>query len=461
MNPRRETVKKIAVIGGGWAGLSAAAALRAAAYQVTVFEAGRTPGGRARRVPRDGRAAPLDNGQHILLGAYTETLALMRRLGLPPEQRLRREPLRLESADGRLRIAAPRLPAPLHAVCALLFARGLSLHARLAAVRLIRQLRVARWRVAPEQTVSQLLDQHGQPPALRDQLWTPLCLATLNTPPQQASAALFAAVLRDSLSRTRAASDLLLPTTDLSDLWPDTVARHVDWRAGHRVRALDVASAPSSGYTVDGERFDALILAVPPHAAAPLLAMLPDHPGKSSLLDTLDTFTYLPIATVTLTLTARWRLPAAMLMLCEDATRGHLGQWLFDRAALTGCTDAGELAVVISAADALPEREALLRGVEAQVREQTRRKGRPAMPAVAHASLITEKRATFAALPALPRPGVHTPWPGLVLAGDWTDTGYPGVLEGAVRSGLMAARRLQATTLRGSPCHAASILSTN
>jgi len=285
MNASRRAAKNaspacIAVIGGGWAGLAAAADLHAAGCRVTVFEANRTPGGRARRVNTHTAAVPRDNGQHILLGAYSATLALMHRLGQAPEQLLRREPLHLESADASLRIVAPRLPAPLHAVCALLCARGLNLRERLAAARLMRRLRAARWRIASDWTVSQLLDQHCQPPALRERLWTPLCLAALNTPPQQASAALFATVLRDSLSAARKASDLLLPTVDLSELWPDTVARQVDWRGGHRVRTLDVVPGvtgwPACTYTVDGEPFDAVVLAIPPDAAAPLLTRLPN-----------------------------------------------------------------------------------------------------------------------------------------------------------------------------------------
>ncbi|WP_154588646.1 FAD-dependent oxidoreductase, partial [Bordetella pertussis] len=101
---------KVAVIGAGWAGLAASVALREADAKVTVFEAGRTPGGRARRVVHPEFGDDLDNGQHILLGAYGETLALMRRLGL-----LMRRPLRLASLDGGFRLSAPPLPAPLHA----------------------------------------------------------------------------------------------------------------------------------------------------------------------------------------------------------------------------------------------------------------------------------------------------------------------------------------------------------
>jgi len=433
---------RIAVIGGGWAGLAAAVALRDAGCRVTVFEAGRMPGGRARRVEREDNAM-LDNGQHILLGAYRDTLALMQRLGRDPERLFMRVPLRLQSADGRFRLSIPsfltRLPAPLPALCALLSAHGLNIKERCAALRLMRRLHAASWSASPDCSVAHLLAHHRQPPRLQDRLWTPLCLAALNTPPEHASAVLFAAVLRDALTRDASDSDLLLPRTDLSSLWPDAAIAHLDWRPGHRVRAIAVKPdrdpAAPTGYWVDGEPFDAVVLAVPPDAAATLLASLPAHPAQAALLAALAAFEYLPIATATLTLAAPWRLPAPMLMLHPDPARGHHGQWLFDRAALIGRTNVGELTVVISAANNLPKRHDTLRLVEAQLRAQL-----PHMPAVARSALITEKRATFAATPNLVRPAAHTPWPGLVLAGDWTDTGYPGVLEGAVRSGITAAR---------------------
>src|SRR5690606_13266681 len=117
---------RVAVVGAGWAGLAAATRLHDAGCAVTVYEAGRVPGGRARRVAHDGGAS-LDNGQHILLGAYTETLALMRRLGRDPQALFLRTRLCLERLDGSFRLAAPDLPAPLHAAAALAGARGLSL----------------------------------------------------------------------------------------------------------------------------------------------------------------------------------------------------------------------------------------------------------------------------------------------------------------------------------------------
>lgn len=434
---------KAAVIGAGWAGLAASVALREAGAKVTVFEAGHTPGGRARRVFHTDFDAPLDNGQHLLSGAYKHTLALMRRVGRNPDALLMRRPLQLASLDGRFRLAASRLPAPLHMAAAILRARGLAWKDRLATLRLMRGLKAMAWTPPREWTVLHLLHYHAQSDALIRQVWEPLCLAALNTPTATASAALFARVLRDSLTGSRENSDMLLPCTDLSALWPDAAARQVTMRYGSTVRQL----RPSAeGIDINQERFDAAVLAVPPTFAARLLDAPLREAGATGLLDALKAFEYMPIATLNLRLQDPWRLPEPMMMLREESARDHYGQWLFDRAQLAGDTKAGELAVVTSAATGLAERNRrqLIEALIDQVAEQAARHPArlPAMPEVAAAELFIEKRATFAAVPGLTRPLNTTPWPTLALAGDWTDTGYPGVLEGAVRSGLQAARVL-------------------
>ncbi|MBP6707242.1 MAG: hydroxysqualene dehydroxylase HpnE [Achromobacter sp.] len=434
---------KAAVIGAGWAGLAAAVALREAGAKVTVFEAGHTPGGRARRVFHGEFDTPLDNGQHLLSGAYRHTLALMRRVGRNPDALLMRRPLRLASLDGRFRLSAPRLPAPLHLAVAVLGARGLSWSDRFGMLRLMRGLKAMSWAPPRDWTVLQLLRHYAQSDTLIRQLWDPLCLAALNTPTAQASAGLYARVLRDSLGGKREASDLLLPCTDLSALWPDAAARHLTMRYGSTVRQLQPSQ---DGVVVNQERFDAAVLAVPPAFAARLLDEPLREAGAGGLLDALKSFDYLPIATLNLRLAGSWRLPEPMMMLREDPARGHLGQWLFDRARLAGDDKTGELAVVASAAVGVAERnrQPVIEALIDQVAEQAARHPArlPPLPEIQAAELFIEKRATFAAVPGLTRPLNTTPWRALALAGDWTDTGYPGVLEGAVMSGLAAARTL-------------------
>jgi squalene-associated FAD-dependent desaturase len=432
---------KTAVVGAGWAGLAAATALRESGCDVTVYESGHVPGGRARRVPhvpQGGFDAPLDNGQHILLGAYSDTLGLMRRLDRDPDTLVARQPLCLASMDGGFVLNAPRLPAPWHAAAALLSARGMAWRDRLACLRLMRGLRKAGWRARDGETVAALLRRHRQTGSATRLLWEPLCLAALNTPAEQACAQLYANVLRDSLGGPRDATDILLLRVDLSALWPDAAASRCRMRYGHTVHAVD---PDERGVTIDGERYDAGVVALPPHAAARALAA----GSARELAAGLDDLPHVPIATLNLKLAAPWPLPRPMMMLADDPARGHDGQWIFDRTSLTGRHDGGaELAVVVSAATALAGRDRA-RAVDAiieQVREQAARGGLPPMPAVAGSALLIDKRATFLARPGLARPAQRTAWPTLALAGDWTDTGYPGVLEGAVRSGLRAAEAI-------------------
>jgi len=247
---------------------------------------------------------------------------------------------------------------------------------------------------------------------------------------------MYARVLKDSLTRDAKASDILLPRTDLSDLWADAAAREVRTRYGTTIRSL---SWGEDTVVLNGEAFDAAILAIPPGSVARLIAPYAVTPAGASLLTQLRNFTFLPIATLLLRLAQPYRLPMPMMMMRERPEQGHDGQWVFDRARITGRTEQGELTVVASAAEALIERdrEKIIADLTAQVRSQV-----PAsapLPEVTLSELFIEKKATFAAVRALSRPGNRTPWSRLALAGDWTDTGYPGVLEGAVRSGRLAA----------------------
>ncbi|WP_420225775.1 FAD-dependent oxidoreductase [Pigmentiphaga litoralis] len=196
--------------------------------------------------------------------------------------------------------------------------------------------------------------------------------------------------------------------------------------------------------SVDGLLFDQVVLAVPPVVAARLLSGLEN---SAPLCDTLRAFTYLPIATLTVRLAGPYRLPSPMMMLFDDPATGHDGQWVFDRGALLGLpSEHAELTVVISEASALADRprDAAIALLVQQLRDHlaAHPDRLPPLPAVTDTSLIIEKRATFAAIPGLVRPANRTPWTTVTLAGDYTDTGYPATLEGAVRSGLAAADRV-------------------
>lgn len=422
--------RRVAVVGAGYAGLAAAVELSAAGVEVDVFEASRTLGGRARRADVDG--ACLDNGQHILVGAYAETLRLMRLVGADPEQLLLRHSLNLEY-PGVLSIKAPALPAPLHLAAALLGARGLSWQEKWSAIRFMRFLEGCRYRLPPSLSVRALLDDLKQPDRLRRYLWEPLSIATLNTPSETASAQVFANVLRDTLGAGRSASDLLLPRTDLSALFPEPAARYLEAR-GSRVlngRRIGRVKKTVEGWQVADAApcHDAVVLAVAPQH---LSALIPDDPALDTLRSQLASLGFEPIVTAYLQYPASFRLPHPMLGYGDG-----LLQWLFDRGQLVGTP--GTLGAVISAKGRHLDMggDELAAVLDAEIRDSF-----PHLPPLLSHRIITEKRATFACTPGLVRPTTATAVPTLLLAGDYVASDYPGTIESAVRSGVSAARML-------------------
>jgi squalene-associated FAD-dependent desaturase len=442
--------KTVAVIGGGWAGCAAAVELAAAGRAVTLFEAARTLGGRARGVEVRGRM--LDNGQHILLGAYTDTLRLLRRVGVDHKTALLNLPLQMRypPGSGGMDFLAPRLPAPLHLAVALLRAKGLATADKMALARFSSTARWMGWQLNVDCSVSELLERFDQTARLVQLMWRPLCLAALNTPPESASAKVFLAVLRDSLGAGRAASDMLLPRRDLHALFPGAAANFIEARAGAvrcgaKVTTLmrDGGSwrVDAAGTAVGGNSstlFDAVVLAVAPPAASTLLAGLP----LGDIQARLAGFDYQPITTCYLQYAPTLRLGLPFYALLDDPAHGHWGQFVFDRGQLDG-DQAGLCAVVVSASSAAAalDQAALAQAIGLQLAAQLKR---PELAAPAWAQVITEKRATFACTPGLQRLPTASGLPGLVLAGDYTESDYPATLETAVRSGAAAARSILA-----------------
>jgi predicted NAD/FAD-binding protein len=219
----------IAIIGGGYAGMAAAVELSDRGIPVSVFESARQLGGRARGVVH--QDTQLDNGQHLLLGCYYQTLRMIDKVGGNPESDFLRLPLQLD-LHGEFFLKAPRLPAPLHLLVALLGATGLSLAARMNAARFMLALRHMNFRLTSDMTVTELLAQYGQDKDLANKLWEPLCIAALNTPIHKASSQVLLNVLRDALNRSRADSDMLLPRIDFTALFPQRAAKHVEQHGG-------------------------------------------------------------------------------------------------------------------------------------------------------------------------------------------------------------------------------------
>ena len=428
---------KFAVIGAGWAGCAAAVELTRRGEQVTVIEAARTAGGRARRVEHEGHH--LDNGQHILLGAYHDSLRLMRTVGITPSQALLRLPLQMRYPPGcdGMEFIAGRLPAPLHLLSALLTSRGLSVADKLSLARFSSAARWMNWQLDVDCSVVELLERFEQTERLIQLMWRPLCISALNTPPERASARVFLKTLGDSLGATRSASDMLLPTRDLSALFPDAAISYVEKCGGKvhlgvHVRALN---HPAHQWQITGddfdECFDKVIVATPAYAAQTLLS-----PLNTALSDALN-FTYEPITTCYLKYDSSVQLDSPFFALRDHAESAQWGQFVFDRGQLD-TTQAGLLAVVISAStEAVAMGQATIANAVAQQLADVFQRKELATPEWSW--VITEKRATFACEPNLRRPPNETALNHLWLAGDYTAGDYPATIEGAVRSGLQAA----------------------
>jgi squalene-associated FAD-dependent desaturase len=422
----------VAVIGAGYAGLAAAAELAARGIRVTVFEASRTLGGRARRVETFG--LPLDNGQHILSGAYTEVLRLMRLVGADPQDLLDRLPLALVY-PGCMELRTPRLPAPLHLVAALLTARGISFAGRIRAIRFMRAMQERQFRLDVDTRFDALMTTYDQDPAVRRFLWEPLCVSALNTPPAEASAQVFLNVLRDSLAATRDASDLLRPRTDLSALFPEPAERYVRQHGGEVLRGTPIRNMrwEPYGFRLGGDpvgrSFTHVIAAVAPYHLGRLAAGLP---RLAPTLGSVSRLEYQPILTAYLGYSWPVRLPETMVGV------GGTAHFLFQR---------GEYVVAAVTSARGPHldlpRDELVARIHGEIEAVAGR-----LPAPDWSRVIVEKRATFACRPDVVRPSCETPLANFLLAGDYVASDYPATLESAVRSGVACARVILKTAVQ-------------
>ncbi len=496
----RARALRVAVVGAGWAGLSAAVRATQAGHAVTVFEMAQQPGGRARRIEQHGMA--LDNGQHILIGAYTETLALMRTVGADPHTVLHRQPLELRYPDGRgLRLPpGPALPAFARAVLGCV---GWSWSERWALLRTASGWALRGFRCDPDLSVAQLCQ--ALPRAVHELLIEPLCVAALNTPAHEASASVFLRVLRDALFSGPGSADLLLPRALLGDILPTPTWRWLEehgatLRCGQRVQALlpagaawavrtgtvgragavlDAGTAGAAGTTGssnatgttdaagttnamgrseateaketlgnalpnvsgdDGQIFDRVLLACTANEAARLVQ--PHAPEWAARALGLR---YEPIVTVYVQAYGA-RLPCAMTSFAaadprtaSDAaeTLGSPAQFAFDLGALGG--EAGRFSFVISGAAAW-----VALGAERTEQAVLQQAQAALLPLESSGrvqakvlALVAEKRATFRCTPGLLRPAAQVAT-HLAAAGDYVAGPYPATLEGAVRSGAAA-----------------------
>jgi squalene-associated FAD-dependent desaturase len=430
--------KKVVVVGGGWAGLSAALALVERGVEVQLFEKRAILGGRAYSYRAREAGHTVDNGQHLLMGCYRATLRFLDRIGardrVEIQPRLSVPFLHPERGSATFRCALA--PSPFHLVLGAMGYTHLTPRERWRLVS--GGLRIAlRYRGGSEDTVSQALHEAGQSENLRVSFWNPLAIAMLNDLPERASADLFAEVLRRVFFARPAASCIVFPRVGLSDLFAEPAAAAIERlggavETGPAVRSVVPTGERASGVAIEGRgelRADAVILAVPPPALGPIL---PEGVRSTPRLAAIDRLQGSPIVSVHFWFEEAFETPRMAGFLDGPI------HWLFTPPMQP---ERGRyVTLVVSGAHALVTR----RPEEiAQIarRELERYVPRARALHVADSLVVKEPQATYAATPEEQslRPGPSTPIANLFLAGDWTDTGLPATLESAVVSGERAA----------------------
>ena len=437
----------VAVVGGGFAGLSAAAAMADRGARVLVVDARPQLGGRATAFTDRETGELVDNGQHVLFGCYRATFEFLRRVGAEANVRLQPalELVCYDRSGERSVLRCPALPSPLHLLAGVLDWTPIPWPDRWSALRLARPLFAARRDIAARGTVSphpagstvdQWLRHHGQGPVLREWLWEPLAVAALNQQPAHAAAAPFVRILAEMFGRDPSAAAIALPVKPLHDMYAEPARAYVSARGGDvRTSALArvvVQDGRAAAVDIRGERVPVtrVVSAVPWFALRALFA----HPPAPLLpiLNAAGAMAAMPIVTVNL-----WYDRVVM----QEAFAGLPGrtmQWVFDKRIAFGGA-ASHLSLVSSGAAEIVGRNAAdLVALAAAEIESSLPGARGAR--LVRATVVREKQATFSLAPGQPaRPGPRTPIAGLFLAGDWTDTGLPATIESAVLSGHAAA----------------------
>jgi squalene-associated FAD-dependent desaturase len=459
-------MKRCVVAGGGLAGLAAALRLSASPdMSVTLCESAPAPGGRVRSFVDRASGDEIDNGQHVLMGCYRATLRYLAEAGLtdPSLLRMRGFVLPFVHADGRHSVLqAGGLPHPLSLVQALLRYDMLPFGARLRILRMVMRLRFQTeraWKAADVKNAAAWLRECGQREKEIEHFWRPIILATMNTEAESASAKLFSTVLREIFLGEPDAADMLLPATALSTLFVDPAREELERRGvriltGTAVSAVETvaeqtpAANDRRGGRVTAVRCgalrrpaDAVILAVPPWVLSRIVLLCGMESGGADLTQCIEELlpgtelaAFTPSEILSLHVWIRRSLG-------DSPMTGLLGtsvQWVFFK----GRTSEGlfHYSCTISSArgDETGDRAALralllreLRLLDAGLCDDD----------IARILPIREKRATFIPRPGLEghRPVTRTSVPGLFLAGDWTATGLPATIEGAIRSGFAAA----------------------
>ena len=443
MSPDTTQTPTVAIAGGGLAGLAAGCALAEAGFRVSLFERRPYLGGRASSYQHPGTGEVVDNCQHVLLGCCTNLLDFYRRAGVQDKIRWY-EKLTFLEPGGRASVIAPSaLPAPLHTAPAFLRAECLTLRDKVAIGRAMAVLAPAAPLDRGESFLA-WLKRHGQTEQAIERFWKTILVSALNEDLDQVSVPYAAQVVRESFLKSAGAGRMGIPTVPLTDLYVPA-GDYIRARGGAIQFRASVESFQTVPFavkvTANGEqqKFDYLILAVPFEA---LGRVLPDTPSAAPLAAALGQFTTSPITGIHLWFDRQISdLDHAVLL---DRTI----QWMFHKSRIISARaneaqqngNSSYIELVVSASRSLVEKS------KAEIVELAVREAQEFFPGTPDAVLlkstvIKEVHATYSPRPGVDqyRPQPQTPWTRVFLAGDWTATGWPATMEGAVRSGYLAA----------------------
>lgn len=448
-------IREVAVVGGGLAGLSAACALADAGYRVHLIERRPYVGGRASSYEHPGTGEVVDNCQHVLLGCCTNLIAFYKQLGVADQIRWFNRITFIEPG-GRQSVLRPgSLPAPLHNALAFLQSSALSMTDKVAISRGMLSF-LQGVPADGEETFASWLVRHGQTRRAIDRFWNPVLVSALNEDLDRVSVHYAAMVFRTSFMQSEQAGWMGVPTIPLSELYSHAVG----FIEAHGGQVTLRKSVDSFAYDEQSRRWrigfeggnidaDAVVLAVPFESMQKLYPLLPPAASNSeSLLDQLGHFQHSPITGIHLWFDREITdLDHAVLL---DTTI----QWMYNKTRLQPqrrSEVAGSyLELVVSSSKMLVpmSRQEI---IDLALRELTEFFPLVREAKLVKAAVVKEVRATFSVTPGLDayRPGPVTAWPGVFLAGDWTATGWPSTMEGAVRSGNLAAEAL--TKAAGQP----------
>ncbi len=438
--PQRRTV---AVIGGGLAGLSAGSALADAGYRVELFERRPYLGGRASSYELPGTGEVVDNCQHVLLGCCTNLIEFYRRLGVEDQIRWYDEITFILPGGKSSTLKPGALPAPFHATASFLASPVLDLSDKMAIARAMFAL-MPSLPAEDDANFQAWLEQHGQTKQAIDRFWAPVLISALNDDLDNVSVRYAALVFRDSFLKSAEAGRMGVPAVPLSQLY-GTAAQYIEERGGKVHTRAPVDSFRLDGdcvrLSVGGEEvsFDYAIVAAPFNTIDKLL---PDVPELDSLRSDARHFQSSPITGIHLFFD-REITPLEHAVLLERTI-----QWMFHKSKILAtrnksAQNGSYIELVVSASKTLvdkPRQEI----IDLAVRELAEFFPIVRDAKLTKATVVKEIHATFSPMAGSDafRAPHRSPWPRLFLAGDWTATGWPATMEGAVRSGYGAAEAL-------------------